>query len=62
LENKTLQKKTITGNMERVTVIYKRIYMQKFKKFFSFKKTNTNMMKASQIDQYESYIEEESMQ
>lgn len=36
--------------MEKVTVIYKQLYMQKFKKFFSFKKTN--IAKAANLEQY----------
>jgi hypothetical protein len=36
--------------MEKVTVVYKKLYMQKFRKFFSFKKAN--LVKTPQLEQY----------
>jgi len=44
-----------------MTVIYKKIYMQKFRKFIDFKKTSQNIVKAPPIEQYETFIEEETM-
>jgi hypothetical protein len=46
--------------MEKMTVIYKKIYMQKFRKFIDFKKTTHNLVKAPPIEQYETFIEEET--
>lgn len=56
LENNTVLKKTVDGSMEKMTVIYKKIYMQKFKKFIDFKKTTQNIVKAQPIEQYETFI------
>jgi hypothetical protein len=42
-------KRTIDGNIERLTVIYKKIYMEKFKKFFTFKK-GANFVKSANLD------------
>lgn len=45
--------------MEKVTVIYKQLFMQKFKKFFSFKKSP--IVKAAHLEhQYESLTFEEN--
>jgi hypothetical protein len=48
--NLTVLRKTVTGRMERITVIYKKIYMEKFRKFFSFKNTGGSFAKTGNLD------------
>jgi hypothetical protein len=50
LLDKTILRRTVTGHVERVTIIYKKIYMEKFRKFFSFGK---GQFKPAHIDKLE---------
>lgn len=61
--NLAVLRKTVTGRMERITVIYKKIYMEKFRKFFSFKNGSAGFSKAGsleKVEQEEGVKEEES--
>jgi len=49
-------KRTVTGHVERVTIIYKKIYMEKFRKFFSFGKGG-NLVKGNNIEKLENIHE-----
>lgn len=56
LQDKTVLKRTVTGHVERVTIIYKKIYMEKFRKFFSFGKGG-NLVKGNNIEKLENIHE-----
>jgi hypothetical protein len=38
LEGGAVMKRTVDGHVERLTVIYKKLYMEKFRKFLTFKR------------------------